>query len=107
VIEHREPEFKLTVLAESGPFDSDRENVDVEVETPDGHRYSATFATLSNIERILEKSEGTDEFGGGRYFWCRDLVIVRDVSFQSILDAVRLMVRGAVLDEVLVRLDDE
>ncbi|MGK4579090.1 hypothetical protein [Kitasatospora sp. HPMI-4] len=53
------------------------ENVDAEITASDGTRWSATFMTLSEIARVMDRWVGTGENKSGQYFQCPDLVIVR------------------------------
>ncbi|HMA94643.1 MAG TPA: hypothetical protein VKP30_18255 [Polyangiaceae bacterium] len=61
-------------------WDVNDDNVDVEVTLHDGRRYGATFFTLSNIAHLFEKNRHTGECGGGTYLWARGMVILKDLS---------------------------
>ncbi|NJC69598.1 hypothetical protein HC031_07665 [Planosporangium thailandense] len=70
------------------------ENTDAHIYLRDStHRY-ATFMTTNEIARVLQRWADTGEGGGGRYFWCSDLVIVPRPGVQAMLDAVQELVRS-------------
>ena len=58
--------------------------IDVEVALSDGSRWSATFFTLANIEALMEKDSRTGENHDGLYFYCTDMIIVRQLDQETI-----------------------
>lgn len=67
------------------------ENVDVSVTLHDGTRWSATFLTLDEIGRILDRWRASGEGLGGAYFSCPDLIIVRNggiPAMSAVLDGL-------------------
>lgn len=100
------PAYRVEVFAGSGPTDPADDNVDVEVTFEDGRRYGATCFTLRNIARLMENYVATGECAGGLYFWCVDLVVIRDVSQPSIEKCVAHLVAEGDLDRVFARLDE-
>ncbi len=68
------------------------ENIDVFVCFDDGRRYSATFATISNIQSIMNKYKSTGECLSGRYFWCVNLIVVNNLDPLTI---------GAVVEDLI------
>ncbi|TDC50152.1 hypothetical protein E1258_26650 [Micromonospora sp. KC207] len=83
------------------------ENVDVEVTLDDGSRWSATFLTLAEIRRLMERWEATGECFSGAYFQCADLVIVGQGGIAAAADLLRQLVDSGRIREVLVRIDIE
>ncbi|MDY0812636.1 hypothetical protein, partial [Kitasatospora purpeofusca] len=70
-------QFEAVFKLEAGEQAETVENVDAEVTASDGTRWSATFMTLSEVARIMDRRTFTGESKGGQYFQCPDLVIVR------------------------------
>jgi hypothetical protein len=68
--------------------------VDVEVRLADGSRWSATVFTLAAIESVMSKNARTGESLGGSYFWCSDLLIVREPGVYHIIDVLVGVQRG-------------
>jgi hypothetical protein len=65
---------------------SEAEDVDAWVTLPDGSRWTATFVTVAQISRLMERWQKTGECLGGRYFAVRpDLVIIRDPGVDEML----------------------
>jgi hypothetical protein len=64
------------------------ENVDVEVSLSDGTRWSATFMTMREIQKIMDRWRSSGENLGGRYFHSGDLVIVREAGISAIVQAM-------------------
>ncbi|MCR6482890.1 hypothetical protein M8542_08670 [Amycolatopsis sp. OK19-0408] len=82
------------------------ENVDAEVRFPDGSRWSATFFTLAEVGRLMANWARTGEYGGGRYFWCSDGVVVRDPGVESMTAVLAELHREGSLRDVLKRLEE-
>ncbi|MBQ1030372.1 hypothetical protein ABZ388_15350 [Micromonospora parva] len=83
------------------------ENVDVEVTLDDKSRWSATFLTLTEIQRLMERWEATGECFAGAYFQCADLVIVDQGGIVAATNLLRRLVDTGRIREVLVRVDIE
>ncbi|WP_345365414.1 hypothetical protein [Actinoallomurus liliacearum] len=64
------------------------ENVDVEVYLSDGTRWSATFMTMREIEKIMDRWRSSGENSGGRYFRSGDLVIVREAGISAMVQTM-------------------
>jgi hypothetical protein len=82
------------------------ENVDVEVRLADESRWSATFVSLAEIGRIMDRWTTTGEGLRGRYFQCADLVIVREGGVPAMVEVVRGLLDADDLRMVFVRLDE-
>ncbi len=82
IVEHND--YKLTIYRGIAPFDSNNNNVDVEVTFPNGDSFSAVFFTLQNIETLMKRYEKTGECADGLYFWTSDMVIVQKLSEKNI-----------------------
>lgn len=83
------------------------DNVDVEVILDDGSRWSGSFLTLSAIDEIMRRREGTGEALSGTFFQCHDAVIVRRAGVPAMLEVVKGMVTHGMIQNRLVRLSDE
>lgn len=87
--QHTKSDFAIKVLQRVG--DEINDNVDVEVQLS-GERYSATFATLKNLENILAGYRETGECLSGKYFWCSGLILIEDLSPPTIRDSVEHLI---------------
>jgi hypothetical protein len=81
------------------------ENVDVEVVKGDGSRWSATFLSLAEIGRIMERWKTTGENHGGRFFQCHDLVIVNGGGIVGMVEVLNNLLESDELKNVLVRIE--
>ncbi|MCX5067780.1 hypothetical protein OOJ91_18220 [Micromonospora lupini] len=82
------------------------DNIDAHLYLADGtHRY-ATFMTTDEIGRVLQRWAGTGEAGGGRYFWCSDLVIVPRPGVEAMVAALGEMIRSGDVDVMLSKVED-
>jgi hypothetical protein len=52
--------------------------LDIEVRLNSGGRFVGTVGTLLDVTSAMDRWAGTGECLAGRYFWAKDLVIVRD-----------------------------
>ena len=76
--------YSVEIFYGNEPMGVDKGNVDVEVIFSDGRRFGGTFFTLSNVEALMSQYKASGECAAGLYFWCSDLIIVEDLSRQSI-----------------------
>lgn len=61
------------------------ENVDVQVTMKDGTRWSATFMSMREIQRVMDRWSVSGECAGDSYFQCPDLVIIRDPGVPAMV----------------------
>jgi len=89
--EVEEGPFKLQV--ELGGDSPDQvENADGWVTVQGEGTWSATFITLAELSRLMNRWHETGEHLSGAYFICPDLVLLRDPGVGAILTAVRHLV---------------
>jgi hypothetical protein len=79
----RKAQFEAVFMLGAGELAETVENVDAEITASDGTRWSATFMTLSEIARVMDRWAGTGENRSGQYFQCPDLVIVREGGISA------------------------
>lgn len=84
-----DPEFEMTIPAWDGYEPDTADEADATITFRDGSRRYATFMTLDVVRRNMNKNVRTGECLGGRYFWCSDLIIIRDAGFDSMAAAIR------------------
>ncbi|WP_146755468.1 hypothetical protein [Micromonospora saelicesensis] len=82
------------------------DNIDAHLCLADGTRRYATFMTTGEIARLLQRWAGTGEVGGGRYFWCSDLVIIPRPGVEAMVAALGEMIRSGDVDVMLSKLED-
>lgn len=75
-------QFRVELLHEPTD-DPDHENIDVVVEF-ESQRFAATFFTLRNINRIMERHQASGESDHGRYFWASDMIVVPRITLEEI-----------------------
>lgn len=81
-------------------------NVDVEVIVGDGSRWSATFLTLDEVERLMTRWSETGEALGGRICYGDDLVLLREAGLPFMVDVLDALVESGDFRDVLKRLDE-
>lgn len=64
------------------------DDVDVNVRLDDGSLYVPTFITIENVKQKMIANQSDGECRSGRYFWTCDMVIIRDLRDETILEAV-------------------
>ncbi|MFD6568718.1 hypothetical protein [Micromonospora profundi] len=82
------------------------DNIDAHVYLVDGTRRYVTFMTTVGVGRVLERWAETGEAGGGRYFWCSDLVIVPRPGVEAMVAALGEMIRSGDVDVILSKVED-
>jgi hypothetical protein len=80
--------FNIQSIQGADPVDPQTDNLDLEVTLEDGDRYVATLFTLANIRRIMDQYRNTGECNNGQYFWASDMVIVHDLTEETIKSTV-------------------
>ncbi|MEH7402999.1 hypothetical protein V7148_18675 [Gottfriedia acidiceleris] len=63
-------------------------NTDVKVIFEDGTEGDATFITYKNILSLGEKNQANCECLGGKYFWVSDMLLIEDISRETITNFV-------------------
>jgi len=81
------------------------DNIDAIVTLDDGRRYGATFFTIANIQRLLERYRSTGECAKGLYFWGPDLIILRELTVDAMERTIADLIANNELDRALVRLE--
>jgi hypothetical protein len=81
-------------------------NIDVEVQTKDGSRWSATLFTLGQVEVLMNRWAASGEALGGRYFWCSHGLIVRDAGITNMTQVLVGLVETGEHTKIFQRLDD-
>lgn len=91
--EIHEPFYSITVFHLAHELGS-LGNVDIEVEFKDGRRYVAVFATIENLQSLMDqyRDAGHGECASGLYVWCTDLVVIREMTSEVIREVVRDLV---------------
>ncbi|MEO3854617.1 hypothetical protein [Acrocarpospora sp. B8E8] len=105
-----DPKFEMTIPAWEGYEPGTADQADATITFPDGSRRYATFMTLQVVQQIMDKDAHTGESLGGQYFWCSDLIIIRDIGFESMAAAIRDLVSSGFIEGacgLLDPLDDE
>lgn len=83
------------------------ENVDAEVILGDGSRWSATFLSVAEIDRIMKRWQATGECLGGTYFHCPDLIVISRGGIETMAAALRDVLAAGDPGAALVRVDIE
>lgn len=104
------PGFEMLIPRWEGDAPETADQADATITLSDGTRRSATFMTLGVVSKIMDRWRDTGECLSGRYFWCSDLVIIREPGFDSMIAAVQDMIATGEIDDacgVLPPLDEE
>lgn len=83
------------------------ENVDVEVELSDGSRWAATFISLAEIGRIMERWAMTGEYLGGSYLRVPDLIVIKQGGIEKMVEVLKSILAHGDLAAAMVRIDIE
>jgi hypothetical protein len=101
---HAEP-FSIHVVG-AQVWDPKRDNIDIEVRFLDGRRFGATFFTLKNLASLFEKNRSTGECAGGTYLWAANMIIVEELSMETITRTVNDLLRVGELQKSFSLLRD-
>ena len=81
-------DYQLTIYRGIASLDPNNDNVDVQVTFPNGESFSAVFFTLQNIDTLMKRCKKTGECANGLYFWASDMLIVQELTEQTICATV-------------------
>ncbi|MEU8192744.1 hypothetical protein AB0C10_03065 [Microbispora amethystogenes] len=100
-----DPLFEMNIPVWEG-YEPDRaDQADTTITLPDGSRRYATFMTLDLVQKLMDKNARTGESLSGRYFWCSDLIIIRDVGFEGMAAAIRDLIESGEVEQACSLLD--
>ena len=68
---------------EEGQWNPVDDNSDAVVTLEDGSRWVASFFSYANIGSLTHKNKQTGECLGGKYFWATDMILVDEVTRES------------------------
>ncbi len=80
--------YAVSIVHYAEIVDPTDDNVDVHVRMESGERYVATFFTLKNVQRLMDGYKQTGECSSGQYFWASDMVIIHDLTDETIRQTV-------------------
>jgi hypothetical protein len=82
-----------TVEIVPGPrgLDHDRGNADVVITFDDGERRTATFMTIANLTRLIDEKNPASPHDA--YVWATNLVVVKSLEPETVLETIRAMMR--------------
>lgn len=99
-------DYEVHVLVRADGLDPENGNVDVEVTFDDGARYAATFFTVQNVISIMSRHRETGESAGGLYLWSDGMIVIRRLTKQDILEAIRDLHESNDLKSAFSKLDE-
>jgi hypothetical protein len=85
-------------------WDVHDDNLDVEIEVGGTLRFAATFFTLQNIASLFEKNRATGECASGTYLWAANMIIVRELTTETIRHTIEDLLRTGELESVCLKL---
>lgn len=97
-------DFDVTVLSNE-QWDKYDDNIDVEVDLRNGRRFAATFFTVRNLSSLIEKYRVTGECAHGTFVWAVEMIILRDLTEESIHATVQDLISTGVIESAMLLLD--
>lgn len=82
--------YIVTIIDEIEDIEND--NIDVHVEFNSEGSYIGSLFTIANIQKLVEKNMRTGECNSGQYFWASDMVIIRDLKEETILEMIQHLI---------------
>lgn len=88
--------YEVIIIDEVEEIEND--NIDVHVKFQDSKHYIATFFTIANLQKLMDKNVHTGECNSGQYFWASDMVIIQDLREETILESIQYLIKEDELD---------
>jgi hypothetical protein len=96
--------FTVRILHGWSAVDPINDNVDVCV-TLNNEEYPSTFFTLKNVETLMNRWRESGEHASGLYFWAADLVIVRELTQDTVQRTIEDLLRSGAFPRAFERVD--
>lgn len=101
--------FTLWIEAEhwkDGQWSPSDDNSDAIVTLEDGSRWIASFFSYANIDTLRQRNQQNGECLGGKYFWASDMILIDEISRQSIEQVVSALIMEGSFERVFYRCPD-
>ncbi len=72
--------------------DTENDNIDVHVKLDSGEHYIGSLFTIANLQKLMQKNIDTGEYNSGQYLWASDMVIMRDLKEETILETIQYLI---------------
>ena len=56
--------------------------------TVNGKTFSGSAFTLANIQYLMTKDNRTGESAFGSYFWCADMLVVKEITIECLVSTI-------------------
>ena len=83
--------FKILIPSGYQIYNSNNDNIDINLVLRDGSIYFATLFTIENIQSLLKSNSSS-------YFWATDMIIVKDLEKLTIKEAIKEIIRDDLLE---------
>ncbi|WP_103905141.1 hypothetical protein [Sphingobacterium lactis] len=90
-------QFKIMFPVPYQVRDIYNDNVDINIVLENGEVYFGTLFTLQNIKDIMESDSGI-------YFWSTDMLILNDLSQESISNVIKKLLSDGILNQVFSKI---
>jgi hypothetical protein len=84
-------DFKIVFPGGYNVNDDNNDNIDLNIILPNGLVFFSTFFTISNIKTLIVKDNEV-------YFWATDMVIVKNLTKETIKSTVHRMINDGYLE---------
>ncbi len=96
--------FSVRVLS-AGQWNTENDNIDIEVSLPDGRRFAATLFTLQNLSALLDKYKASGECANGTFVWAVEMIVLRDLTCSSIEATIQDLVFTGQIGSAMLPID--
>ncbi|EPF93142.1 hypothetical protein GCM10025882_05400 [Acinetobacter gyllenbergii] len=66
--------------------------------TVNGKTFSGSAFTLANIQYLMTKDSRTGESALGSYFWCADMLVVKEMTIECLVSTIENILNDESLD---------
>lgn len=90
----------------SSDIDALDTNTDVIVALESGEKYIASFITYRNIESIYQENLSSGDFRNGKYFWKKQMLLIRDCKKDTIKEVVNHLIDEGDFNFIFEKMSD-
>jgi len=90
-------QYKIMFPAPYQVLDIYNDNLDINIVLENGEVYFGTLFTLKNIQYLMESDSDI-------YFWSTDMLIMKDLSYESISIVVKKLLDDGILKQVFSKI---
>ena len=98
--------FRVKVFHLGNSLNAKDDNLDIQVYRDDNTEWVATIATFENLRRLMDGYRATGECAEGDYVFVADLILLREITLESIERTVADLIKSGEIEAAMSRVEN-